>query len=187
MINASADEQAAVRNRIERLNRKLAAQDDPIIMLAPTIDHIELKPGHLNITMDTKALVGLIGIRNIDRIDIEAMTISVPFEQRRRGVETRMVLGHREQQVDAVLVSNLAQARSWYAQLKSSATLATLVKQSNTTVALITRILPMAFLSPAVVEAICTGQQPPELTSRKLRDITIPADWSEQAKLFELA
>lgn len=34
---------------------------------------------------------------------------------------------------------------------------------------------------------ICTGQQPPELTSRKLRDITIPTGWNEQARLFELA
>ena len=85
-----------------------------------------------------------------------------------------------------MLIANLAQARSWYAQLKTGSSLATIAQHDNTTVALITRILPLAFLSPSIVETICTGQQPPELTSRKLRDITIPTDWNEQEKLFEL-
>ncbi|EFL87846.1 hypothetical protein [Ahrensia sp. R2A130] len=43
------------------------------------------------------------------------------------------------------------------------------------------------FLSPSIVETICTGQQPPELTSRKVLDIGIPDDWTGQAQLFQLA
>lgn len=186
MIDAGADQQAAMQRKIGQLHRKLAAQDNPIIRLAPTIARINLKPGHLNIMMNAKALADLFGVKTATHIEPGAITICVAFEQRRRGVETRMVLSHTEPQLDAMLISNLAQARSWYAQLKSGSSLATLAGQNNTSVALITRILPLAFLSPSVVEAICTGQQPPNLTSRKLRDITMPADWNEQARLFEL-
>ncbi len=187
MIDASADEQVALRNGIERLVRKLGSQNDPIVMFAPAINRVDLQPGYLSVTLGPKAMADLLHISASDRIDLDAMTISTTFDQRRRGVETRMVLGHTEPQIDTMLINNLAQARSWYAQLKTGSSLATIAQQDTTTVALITRILPLAFLSPSIVEAICSGQQPPELTSRKLRDITIPAGWNEQTKLFEIA
>ncbi len=186
MIDASADEQVALRHGIERLVRKLGSQNDPIVLLSSAINRVDLKAGHLMVKLDPKATADLLHISASDRIDPDALTIVAPFDQRRRGVETRMVLGHTEPQIDTMLTANLAQARSWYAQLKTGSSLATIAQQDNTTAALITRILPLAFLSPTIVEAICTGQQPPELTSRKLRNITIPTHWNEQARLFEI-
>ena len=47
----------------------------------------------------------------------------------------------------------------------------------------ISRILPLAFLAPAIVEAIVEGRQPVELTVRKLvRLKPVPALWVDQRR-----
>ena len=49
----------------------------------------------------------------------------------------------------------------------------------------LSRILPLAFLSPKLTAAILTGRQPPDLTLRKLtRGIELSADWSSQDELL---
>jgi len=43
------------------------------------------------------------------------------------------------------------------------------------------RLLPLAFLAPAIVDAVAAGAQPPELTAEKLtRRIDLPLDWNAQ-------
>ena len=43
----------------------------------------------------------------------------------------------------------------------------------------VSRVLPLAFLSPRIVEAILTGQQPADLTARHLaRSIELPIGWA---------
>ena len=45
--------------------------------------------------------------------------------------------------------------------------------------------LSAAFLSPRIVSAIMTGQQPADLTARYLtRQIDLPLDWAAQEKLL---
>jgi hypothetical protein len=43
------------------------------------------------------------------------------------------------------------------------------------------RLIPLAFLSPSIVEAIADGRQPVSLTAEALsRGIDIPGDWDKQ-------
>jgi hypothetical protein len=47
----------------------------------------------------------------------------------------------------------------------------------------ISRILPLAYLSPANTEAIVTGRQPVDLTAKTLsRLVDIPPAWVDQAQ-----
>lgn len=49
----------------------------------------------------------------------------------------------------------------------------------------LSRILPLAYLSPKLTEAILTGRQPADLTLRKLtRGNELPIEWSEQNELL---
>src|SRR5208337_3550931 len=46
------------------------------------------------------------------------------------------------------------------------------------------RLIPLAFLAPAIVEAICAGQRPADLTAEKLtRRMDLPLDWEAQEAL----
>ncbi len=45
----------------------------------------------------------------------------------------------------------------------------------------LSRILPLAFLAPQIVEAIAAGRQPPELTAHRLiRTLDLPVAWAAQ-------
>ncbi len=49
----------------------------------------------------------------------------------------------------------------------------------------ISRILPLAFLAPDIVEAILDGRQPVELTAESLKRLpALPTDWDAQRRLL---
>ena len=49
----------------------------------------------------------------------------------------------------------------------------------------VTRVLPLAFLAPDIVEAILDGRQPITLTARYLKRLKpIPTSWSEQRRVL---
>lgn len=49
----------------------------------------------------------------------------------------------------------------------------------------VSRLLPLVFLSPGIVEAILTGRQPADLSVRYLaRDTELSMNWADQGKLL---
>jgi hypothetical protein len=158
-----------------------------IEQLALLVDRIDLTPGSMNVRLDSKQIAKAFDLDlNTDCIDDGVLTIDAPFERRKRGVETKLLLGHSDPEIDLALVRNVATARSLYQSLRRDTSFADLAIQNQMTVPQIHRMLQLAYLSPKVVSAICTGQQRTELTARQLRDIDVPLSWDEQEKLFEL-
>jgi hypothetical protein len=45
-------------------------------------------------------------------------------------------------------------------------------------------LIPYAFLAPAIVEAICEGREPADLTAERLRRCRLPYLWIEQRRAF---
>ncbi len=56
-------------------------------------------------------------------------------------------------------------------------------KQDKQDPSYVGKIMRMAFLSPALTEAILDGRQPPSLTIEAILS-GIPADWAEQQRKF---
>jgi len=114
--------------------------------------------------------------------------ITVPFSLRRRGVEARLIVGdgQRGRSVDPVLVSTLAKAYSWFKQLAADAiSIHDIAVQHHHPASEISRLLPLAFLAPDIVEAIMDGRQPPALTAKHLKRFDeLPLDWRQQRKLL---
>ncbi|RWC94555.1 MAG: hypothetical protein EOS32_16610 [Mesorhizobium sp.] len=55
------------------------------------------------------------------------------------------------------------------------------------TVSEVSRLLPLAFLSPKIVSKIIAGNQPIELTAHRLSRLSgLPLAWSDQAALLGL-
>ena len=118
-----------------------------------------------------------------------SIDIEVPFRLRRRGVETRLVLGlaHRPAGNDPILATTIARAHAWFRQLTSGpdARIDGLARRHGIPASEISRLLPLAFLAPDIVEAILAGQQPPELTAKALtRASGLPISWEQQRSIL---
>ena len=116
--------------------------------------------------------------------------ISQVFALKRRGVERRMVLedtSARQTEMDQILIDTLAKAHLGLAALTdgSERRIAHVAQSMDMDASDLSRILPLAFLSPKITEAILSGRQPQDLTLRKLtRGVELPIDWTEQNNLL---
>jgi hypothetical protein len=118
-------------------------------------------------------------------------SFNVPVTFRRRGVETRLVLGHRDRDAasDPKLIATVARAHDrlhWLADGRATS-INELAVQTNLHLSEVSRLLPLAFLAPDIVEAIVDGRQPPELTAERLMRTRLPKSWERQRRTLGFA
>ena len=114
--------------------------------------------------------------------------IEAPISLRRRGIEAKLIIATSDtRSPDQKLIKLIARSHSWLQQLSSgaAASVREIARQGNHNEDDVSRLLPLAFLAPDIVEAIIAGRQPTELTSESLRRACpIPYSWDEQRMLF---
>jgi len=122
---------------------------------------------------------------------IVALSHFLPMRIRRRGVELRLILdGHFRQppQVDPALLKALARARTWFEELTSgtAASLAEIARREGLRKRYIARLTKLAFIAPAIAEAIATGRTPIGVNLQMLMDGRLPLApcWREQQRMF---
>jgi len=106
---------------------------------------------------------------------------------RKRGIETKLVLGNDQSTSapDPKLVELIVQAHRWFEELKQgkARSVAAIAKRDGLHSADVSRILPLAFLAPDIVEAVLEGRQPTELTAARLKRMRdLPVDWQQQRR-----
>ncbi len=129
----------------------------------------------------------------VDDTEDASVVIELPVTFKRRGVETKIVIAGEENAAstpDPALINAVTLANRWFADLKTGK--ARSVKQLAESVGVdkgdVSRILPLAFLAPDIVEAILDGRHPVDLTAYRLKRIhTLPYDWQEQRLLLGFA
>jgi hypothetical protein len=120
----------------------------------------------------------------------DGLVLDLPVSFRRRGVETRLIIGEAGSvgtAPDPKLVKLLGQAQQWLAELRieRGLSLNALAERHGVDSGDISRILPLAFLAPDIAEAILDGRQPPELTAMRLKRINeLPLSWARQRDLL---
>ena len=114
----------------------------------------------------------------------ETLSLHLPFTQRRRGVETRLIIGEAQPARDDILIANVAKAALWREALCRGDELATIAAREGITVNYLGAMLPFAFLSPKLVRAILEGRQPPALTTNWIRRHSLPASWADQDRIL---
>jgi site-specific DNA recombinase len=85
--------------------------------------------------------------------------------------------------VDSALLKAVARARSWFDELASGRvrSLAEIARNQGIAKRYVERLSHLAFVTPAIVEAICQGQQPAELNAEALLNrIDLPLEWPAQ-------
>ncbi|MEM5473870.1 recombinase family protein [Hoeflea sp. AS60] len=156
---------------------------------------ITLAPNWIRLDLDRRELVewllGEVSVQSesdTDPIEI----LERPLSMRRRGVESRLILSNgnsASRAPDAALVDLILRANSYFAALTdgSAKSMAQIATEHGTDFSEVSRLLPLAFLSPAIVDAILTGKQPVELNAQRLSRITgLPNSWAAQSALIGL-
>ncbi|UVK55384.1 recombinase family protein [Mesorhizobium sp. AR02] len=171
------------------------AAHETAIPLGSIFERITLSSDNISFQIDRKGLVAMLcdGVaysHDENGLDPEAeaslFTIDLPVAMRRRGVEVRIVIENDTRQnraPDAALIDLIARAHLYLAKLTdgSGQSIADVANHCRVHRADISRILPLAFLSPKIVEAILAGRQPADLTVRYLtRLIYMPLAWQDQ-------
>lgn len=103
---------------------------------------------------------------------------------RRRGVETRLVLGNEAQPPDRRLIANIATALSWLDRIKAGKTYAEIAQEDGVPKYRVQQAICYAFLAPDIIRQLLQGRQPVGLTSKWVFRHPLPLDWAEQRALI---
>jgi DNA invertase Pin-like site-specific DNA recombinase len=114
----------------------------------------------------------------------ETVTINVPIALRRHGKGMRIVIDspYTQPEPDSSLVDLVARAHVYLNRLTGPSNMNTSGVASAFGIdrADVGRILPLAFLSPMMVDAILTGRHPASWTARRLARSDLPIIWADQ-------
>jgi hypothetical protein len=186
-------------DRAASLSHSLSAPPDQHAaeVLRTITARIDIELGQLTLSLSRDGLCHSLGLENLHRHiqalsspESAAVAISLPFDVRRRGVESRLVIGGeqpRPPSIDQRLIDTIARAMTWMQRLASGTTKTTaeLAREDGIDDGEISRVLPLAFLAPDIVEAIVQGRQPVALTTRYLKRLKpLPASWADQRRIL---
>jgi hypothetical protein len=180
----SAQDLVAALKSIDAHRLRLESDGEIAKAIAHAIQRIDLRRDGFELTLDLKPLVA-------DRLmvpDGARLTIKrlVPLQLRRRGVELRLVMqgeaAAHMSKIDPLLLKAIVRGRRWFAELASNCATDTreIAKREGLHDSYVRRLIPLAFLAPSIVEAICEGRQPPDLTAERLSRARMPYEWAEQ-------
>jgi site-specific DNA recombinase len=109
----------------------------------------------------------------------------VPLQLKRRGFAMRLVIDVEAstRKTDVTLLRAVARGHKWFEKLVSGRAgfAREIAAREGVNERFVRRLIPLAFLSPSIVEAIADGRQPISLTAEALsRGIDISPDWDKQ-------
>ncbi|MEM8980847.1 MAG: recombinase family protein [Pseudomonadota bacterium] len=147
------------------------------------IERVGLQRGSLKISLDAEAVSTALGCKRED-LNAAALSIDVPFQMRRRGVELKLCLGEAPPEIDRTLVENIIKARQYLSQIIAGRTFSEIAEAEGVSKRRIQDVTSLALLAPSVIEAIVSGENPPGLTTDYLIKNRFSAIWSEQSAQF---
>lgn len=146
------------------------------------INRIDLMPGKISLQLNAQKLAEFLSAEQSD-LNEEALHIFSPFQHRKRGVETRLVLADDPKIPDDVLINNIARAHTWFGQIRAGKSFAEIAAEQQTSKRRIQQMIDLAFLAPDIVRGALDGSQPKGLTSDWLLRHDLPGNWKEQRAL----
>ncbi|MCC0025079.1 MAG: recombinase family protein [Hyphomicrobiaceae bacterium] len=152
-------------------------------LAAKLIQRCTLSPGQIEIVLSQTETGELLTI-DPALIDTDALTLSSPFQTRKRGVETKIISGTRSIEPDHKLIELLAKAHNWLDEIKAGKSMQQISVEEGHAENYVRARIELAFLSPTIQQQILDGTQPADLTLDRLIKSEIPLAWSEQEKQF---
>jgi len=181
---------------LQKLNNVAISLADKLMMndadtqrniLQAIIHRVALAPHSILIELSRKAVAELLNVLEVADYDEGGDTISlkVAVKLQRKGVEAKLVISGRlnVRQPDPNLCRLIGEARYWFDLLASgkAASVQEIALREGVFVTEISRIIPLAFLAPVIVEDILQGRQPEPINISFLkRAKPLSFEWNEQ-------
>ncbi len=166
MIAPGADEIAQLQSAL--LGTKADANKADLLDLARRID---VAPGLLALSLDDAALAALLEI-DPDRLAPDVLTRSVPFQLRKRGVGTKLVLADTPTGRDDTLIRNIARAHRWFNEIKSGRSFDEIADVESTSKRRVQQMINLAFLAPDIICGVLDDKH--AFARRQCREGTTP-------------
>ncbi|MDF0603911.1 recombinase family protein [Psychromarinibacter sp. C21-152] len=183
LIDATTDEIAEVQQKLAPPTEEQRASDHATANLLALVDRIDIAPGEVRVAMSTDALAALIEMEP-DRITEDLLTLTSLFRQRKRGVETKLVLEDAPAAIDETLLRNIARGDRYFAQVRSGKTFGEIADTEQVSKRRVQQLVELAFLAPAVIRAARDGTQPIGLTTEWLMRHALSPLWQDRSDLF---
>src|SRR5690606_161697 len=150
---------------------------------AELIETCTIAPGALTVTLDRSQLARALSVAPDNLVD-DALIFGSPFQLRRRGVEAKIVSGIKVAEPEQKLTEILAKAHGWLERVLQGEAIADIARRDGHAKYYVGSRIQLAFLSPALQQAILDGTQPQTMTLQKLVQNDLPLDWHEQERMF---
>ena len=164
--------------------------DDRIRHILPSLTRVVVGDERLHLEISRMQLRRLMMLPEMDqdRDEPSPFTLVCPASLYTSGRRIKLVLRGSGQPVvsaepDPTLLRTLVKALRWFELLRTgeAESIAAIASSELVGGGYVTRVLRLAFLSPAIIEQILNGTQPPSMTADGLTLRTeIPLDWAGQ-------
>ena len=147
------------------------------------VERIDLTPGALTVQLSPIILAEKLQCETGD-INEDALARNYPFQLRKRGVETRIILADTPAEIDETLIRNIARAHAWFDAIRNGKTFTEIAAAEGTHKSRVQQMIGLAFLAPDIIRDVLDGNQPVGFTSHWFKGISLPSDWTEQRQLL---
>ncbi len=186
LVDATTDETAKIVTRLSRLAAVgTTADKDAKRLCYNLVEHIEIKPGEMNIALSAEHLARYLAV-DTARINEDLLSFRSPFQHRKRGVETKLIIGDEPAEIDATLLRNIARAHRYFDMVRSGKTFAEIADTEGVSKRRVQQLIELAFLAPDVIRAVREGRQPVGMTSDRLKRHAFSPIWTEQRDTFAM-
>jgi DNA invertase Pin-like site-specific DNA recombinase len=175
---SDASEIARVRSKLTDLTLQSDRKD--ILLL---VDRIEIAPCKIMLKLDPKAVAEKLEI-DADTLNADVLQIEAPFQIRKRGVETKIILAETQGNKDDALIRNIALAHHWLERIRAGETFGDIARSDDISKRRVQHMIDLAFLAPDIVRDVLAGKQPLGFTSDWCKARTLPSDWQDQRALL---
>ena len=191
-LEVAHDEQQALIKDVSRLTAKIEKDDQRawIDLGRAVIQKIVVGPTQVQIIVDLHKLLAVCrpddALQSRCEADGQPLTLDlvVPVRVTRSGRQKSMITldsdgSHRL--INESLVTAVARALKWDQEVRAGRSLSAIARGRGVSTTKATRIMPLAFLAPDIVQAIYDGRQPLGLKV-KAASADLPLDWVAQRR-----
>ena len=182
--DATTEETAELGSRLSSLREpEPGTSDDAHDVRLALADRIDIAPGEIRVSISAEYLASALDLDQTRIVD-DLLKIASPFQHRKRGVETKLIIGSESAEIDETLLRNVGRAHRYFDQVRSGKTFSEIAEFEGVSKRRIQQLIELAFLAPDMIRNVRVGKQPVGLTSDWLMRHAFSPVWSEQREQF---